>query len=67
MNRFLQLLCLLMGLGWFAASPSWAADDLASAQARRQVEQPLNNAPVWKEVRSGQANYTSVRGVDTGC
>ncbi|MBK7237821.1 MAG: formate dehydrogenase subunit gamma [Sterolibacteriaceae bacterium] len=66
MNRFLQLLCLLMGLGWFAASPSWAADDLASAQARRQVEQPLNNAPVWKEVRSGQANYTSVRGVDTG-
>lgn len=66
MNRFVQLLCLLVGVGWFAANPSWGADDFASAQARRQVEQPLNNAPVWKEVRSGQENYTSVRGVDTG-
>ena len=66
MNRFIQLLCLLASLSWLAVNPSWAADDLASEQAKRQVEQPLNNAPVWKEVRSGQQNYTSVRGVDTG-
>lgn len=66
MNRFVQLLCLLASLGWLAVNSSWAADDAASDQAKRQVEQPLNNAPVWKEVRSGQQNYTSVRGVDAG-
>jgi formate dehydrogenase subunit gamma len=54
-------LVLLVGAG----VPGQAAD-LAPEQAKRQVEQPLNNAPMWREVRSGQENYTSVRGVETG-
>lgn len=66
MTRFFQLVCLLAGLGWLAASPSWAATDLASEQVKRQTEQPLNNTPMWKEVRAGEQNYTSVRGVDAG-
>jgi formate dehydrogenase subunit gamma len=40
-----------------------AADD---TQAKRQVVQPGNNAPVWREVRSGEANYTSIKGPETG-
>lgn len=34
-------------------------------QQARQETQPLNNAPVWREVRSGQG-ITQVRGVETG-
>jgi formate dehydrogenase subunit gamma len=40
----------------------------AKEQAERQVTQPLNNAPLWRDVRSGQASpyqTTTVRGVDT--
>lgn len=44
-----------------AAQPS--PDD---TQAKRQVVQPGNNAPVWREVRSGEANYTSIKGPETG-
>ena len=44
-----------------AAQPS--PDD---TQAKRQAVQPGNNAPVWREVRSGEANYTSVKGPETG-
>jgi len=32
----------------------------------RQQVQPGNNAPVWRDVRSGDPGYTTVRGVETG-
>jgi formate dehydrogenase subunit gamma len=35
-------------------------------QVERQKDQPLNNAPVWRDVRSGEVNITQTRGVDTG-
>ena len=31
-------------------------------QQERQVTQPGNNAPVWREVQSGEPNYTSIEG-----
>ncbi|MEW5890080.1 MAG: formate dehydrogenase subunit gamma [Pseudomonadota bacterium] len=67
MNRmFIVLEALLVAL-LLAWSPlAAAADQSAAAQARRQVEQPLNNAPVWREVRSGEPQFTTVRGVETG-
>src|SRR6185312_10079240 len=34
-------------------------------QAQRQLEQPLNSAPVWREVRSGGPQVTTVRGRET--
>ena len=40
----------------------------AQAQAQRQVTQPLNNAPFWREVRKGEDNpyqTTQVRGPET--
>jgi formate dehydrogenase subunit gamma len=38
---------------------------MAREQAQRQQTQPLNNAPVWKEIRSGEKQYTSVLGRET--
>lgn len=38
---------------------------LAEKQQQRQAEQPLNNAPVWREVRAGQG-ITQVKGIETG-
>lgn len=46
-----------------------AADDAASssqAQVEREQSQPLNNAPLWRDVRHGEPGVTQVRGVDTG-
>lgn len=52
-----------------AASPlALAAEGSdAAAQAERQVTQPLNNAPLWREVRKGENPYqtTQVRGIET--
>jgi formate dehydrogenase subunit gamma len=42
-----------------------AAGGPASQQAERQQTQPLNNAPVWREVRSGVPATTAVRGQET--
>jgi len=40
-------------------------DDSAKRQAERQLVQPGNNAPVWREVQSGQQAYTSIKGQET--
>jgi formate dehydrogenase subunit gamma len=45
-------------------APAQPAPD--DSQARRQAVQPGNNAPVWREVKSGEANYTSIKGPETG-
>ena len=61
--------CLL--LAWLAvALPAWSAESDGSAreQAQRQAVQPFNNAPVWRDVRSGDVNpyqTTQVRGTET--
>jgi formate dehydrogenase subunit gamma len=39
--------------------------DEAKQQASQQQAQPLNNQPVWNEVRSGQPQYTSIPGRET--
>ena len=51
-----------------AAAPAatTAADDSIKVQQQRTVDQPGNNAPVWREVRSGQPNYTSIPGREVG-
>ena len=42
-----------------------AEADLAAQQQQRQVQQPLNNEPVWKEARSGEPQFTSLPGRET--
>ena len=52
----------------FGMQPGWAADTTAGKdQAQRQQSQPLNNAPVWRDVRGGENPYqtTQVRGIET--
>lgn len=46
-----------------ALDPAIAA--AAKAQQKQQVEQPLNNKPVWDEVRSGVPLVTTVSGRET--
>lgn len=39
--------------------------DPAKQQAERQTTQPLNNAPVYRQIRSGEPAYTSIQGRET--
>jgi formate dehydrogenase subunit gamma len=39
--------------------------DFAKQQAERQRTQPLNNQPIWSEVRTGTPQYTSLPGRET--
>ena len=48
------------------AAGAAAAADPVKEQQERAVNQPGNNAPVWREVRSGQPNYTSIPGREVG-
>jgi formate dehydrogenase subunit gamma len=40
--------------------------DIAKEQVERQQSQPLNNAPVWREVNSGKAHTTNIKGPEAG-
>ena len=52
------LLPLLGGTAWAQAQ--------GETQAQRQQVQPGNNAPVWRDVRSGKEGITTVQGRETG-
>jgi len=66
----LSRLCLAVVLSLsasFAAAQSGAPEPSnVEQQQKRQATQPGNNAPVWRDVRSGQENYTSIKGRETG-
>ncbi len=59
-NVLLGLMLLLPLCGQIA----WA--QAQDSQAQRQQVQPGNNAPVWREVRSGKEGFTTVQGRETG-
>ena len=72
MRRMIARALVALGAcGWFAlaVAQSPAVDareaDAAKAQVEQQKAQPLNNEPVWKEVRSGIPMYTSLPGRET--
>jgi len=46
-----------------AVNPKEASQ--ASAEQKQQIVQPLNNQPVWKGIRSGEPQITTVRGRET--
>jgi formate dehydrogenase subunit gamma len=60
MIRILFLACSLI-----LADPALAQSS-AQQQRERQVAQPGNNAPVWRDVRSGKEHYTTDRGREAG-
>jgi formate dehydrogenase subunit gamma len=59
-------LCFCAGVA-FAQSPAVNAkeDEYAKQQQQRQLTQPLNNQPLWSEVRSGAPQTTTVVGRET--
>ena len=62
----IRLVCALIMLG--CLQPAVAADPGGNReQAQRQQVQPLNNAPIWRDVRGGDnpSQTTQVRGVET--
>jgi len=71
LTRALRSVMAVACLSWLAVagaqSPAVNATEAAQAkqQAAQQVAQPLNNQPVWNEVRSGEPQYTSTRGRET--
>jgi formate dehydrogenase subunit gamma len=64
-RKAIAILGALATAALLAASPAARAQDAAQDQVKRQQVQPLNNAPVWREVRSGDPAYTSVKGRET--
>jgi formate dehydrogenase subunit gamma len=56
---------LAVALALPLAGAAQSQDDTAKQQAERQVTQPGNNAPVWRDVLSGQQAYTSIKGQET--
>lgn len=65
----MRALARLLFLAFFAllAQPAWAATEGSKQQAERQATQPLNNAPVWRDVRRGENPYqtTQVQGIES--
>jgi formate dehydrogenase subunit gamma len=58
---------LVLALSLLVGGAAAATDgEPAARQVERQQTQPLNNAPVWREVRSGESHFTTVRGQETG-
>lgn len=64
----LALVCLTLALPVQAAESDTHAGRGSSAadQAARQEARPLNNAPVWRAVRSGEEHFTVVRTPEAG-
>ena len=60
------LLALVISFQAAAQTPAPPQQDLAKEQQKRSVNQPGNNSEVWREVRSGQPNYTSDSGREAG-
>ena len=70
--------CMIVRAGVVALASCWLATavaqspavdprnaEFAKQQQSRQQEQPLNNAPLWKEIRSGIPQVTSLPGRET--
>ena len=66
MRGFIRFVCALFVL--IGLQSAWAAEaGGAKEQAERQQTQPLNNAPVYSDVRRGENPYqtTQVRGIES--
>ncbi len=56
----------MAGTGTVLAQTGSSSGAQAKAQQERSDTQPGNNAPVWREVRSGNEGYTSLPGREMG-
>lgn len=49
-----------------SSGPSLPREELRQQQQQRTVQQPYNNAPVWKEARGAVSGYTSIPAPEAG-
>jgi formate dehydrogenase subunit gamma len=62
-----RLFKLCLALAMFTATGLAQAQSSAQQQQQRRLDQPGNNAPVWRDVRKeGQEHVTTVKGRETG-
>src|SRR4051812_30566451 len=61
----LAAVSLVAGGAALAQAPEQPPASGPQAEQQRQQTQPLNNAPVWRDVRSGQPAFTSIPGRET--
>ncbi len=67
LSAWLGVCSVLGGAAATAVAEDAAVDNKpAQQQAKRQAEQPLNNAPVWREVRYGKEHSTQATGREAG-
>jgi len=64
--RIALALCAALGFGAVQAQTATGDQKRIQEQQERRIEQPGNNAPVWREVRSGNEGYTSLKGREMG-
>src|SRR5215831_6882912 len=59
--------CAIVAQAAHAQSPALSKKDaeFAAEQQKQQIAQPLNNQPVWREIRSGAPQVTTARGQET--
>jgi formate dehydrogenase subunit gamma len=57
--------CAVAGAQGGATPAPTPQNESPAAEAQRQLTQPLNNAPVWREIRSGAPQTTTVVGRET--
>lgn len=62
-SRFLLACCVALPL---FGGTAIAQDPKQESQVQRQQNQPYNNAPTWRDVRSGQEAYTTAKGPEAG-
>lgn len=73
MSRLTRLSRTLLAVLMFACAGSVAAqqqgsgsDPSAQKQKQSQIDQPGNNSPVWRDVKTGESNYTTDQGRESG-
>lgn len=57
---------VLLAAACLAPGAAPAASEAAKAQQQQQQTQPLNNAPVWREVRSENSGFVSIKDPEAG-
>jgi formate dehydrogenase subunit gamma len=66
LSRLCLAVVLSLSASLAAAQPAAQEPSSVQEQQKRQVTQPGNNAPVWRDVRSGEEHFTSIKGRETG-
>lgn len=66
MRNIAAVACAVLAGLFAGAALAQGSAERAAEEARQQAVQPGNNAPLWREVRSGASHSTNAQGVEAG-